>query len=119
MKNNIIVFFKDEEKLIIDEENTNKYFKKTNELFQSIDPGYKDLVSEVIEEISTLYKLALEDKGTSKPKSVTPIAGIKPKMFNDLQVEEMKELRNKGLSYRKIARIMGSSEKTIRNYLKE
>lgn len=43
----------------------------------------------------------------------------KPKMFNELQVEKIKLLRNQGASLRCIAREMGCAESTVRNYLKK
>lgn len=45
--------------------------------------------------------------------------GHRKRMFNDSQIEELKELYSKGVSKNKIAKMFGSSEKTIRNYLKE
>lgn len=42
----------------------------------------------------------------------------KPKLFNNSQVEKIKELKKQGLSNIRIAKVMGCSEGTIRNYLK-
>lgn len=43
----------------------------------------------------------------------------KKRLFNNSQIEKIKELREKGLSYREIAKEMNCSEGTIRNYLKK
>lgn len=43
----------------------------------------------------------------------------KPKMFDELQIKKIKQLRNQGASLRCIAKEMGCAESTIRNYLKQ
>lgn len=122
-----LVFYKDDERKIIDEDKTNKYLKSTNELFNHLvsnDPSYGDLVKDVIVEIVGVYNLAINDyknytdNSNNIPKSVSPIIGVRPKMFNENDVKQMKELKEKGLSHYKIAAQFGCSEKTIRNYLK-
>ena len=44
--------------------------------------------------------------------------GHRHKMFSDLEVNEIKNMYNSGISKRQIAVHFGCSEKTIRNYLK-
>lgn len=45
--------------------------------------------------------------------------GHRKRMFNDEDVEKIKELHSTGLSKNKIAKMYKCSEKTIRNYLKQ
>ncbi len=55
-----------------------------------------------------------------EPKEFTFIQGVKPKMFNKEQEEQIKKMFyvNK-MSKNKIAKVMKCNEKTIRNYLKD
>lgn len=124
-----IVFYKDQEKTIINQEKTDNYLKSINELLKYLEtkddlPNMK-ILDNVINEISNIYLIAQKDyveyteKGTDSPKSASIISGVKPRMFNQYEVNQIKQYKEMGLSNYKIARKFDCSEKTIRNYLKE
>ena len=116
-----IVFLKNKNEEIIDEEKTNIYFKNLNQVFanENNDKLVNIAINEIIElcdEVSYQSSFETSDFGKVSPKSA--INGVKPKKFNNGDVEEMLILKNKGYSNVKIAKKFKCSEKTIRNYLK-
>lgn len=138
MKDYKILFYKDIDNKIIDEKKTDKLLKYINELLSRTkitDPEYYKthyyvIANEIKELFEYGYNLGLEnkdkeekkvvestDKGVSLP--MVAIAGVRPKMFNKTQIEQIKALKDEGLSNYMIAAKFKCSEKTIRNYLKE
>ena len=130
-----IFFYTDNTNKIIDQEKTDKFFKKTNEFFNNINNDkfiYDDSINEVVAETIELYKYAFNlgynqykkelevtEEAEELPKSVNPIAGVKPKMFNQNDINMMKSFKELGYSNCEIAKKYKCNEKTIRNYLKE
>lgn len=73
------------------------------------------LVCGLVEEVNRLYA----EKVRNDAKSAKPfIQGHRHKIFSAERIGEIKRLKMQGLSNRRIAKIFGCDEKTIRNYLK-
>lgn len=80
----------------------------------------KQLTNEVKFEFVDNQIIYFIDEPTTEPKEFKPIQGVKPKMFNEEEQEQIKKLFYiDKMSKNKIAKIMKCNEKTIRNYLKD
>lgn len=78
----------------------------------------KKIQKQYAEKYENKGKSANNTNSTEQKKPFKPIAGKRKKMFTESDIENMRKLLADGNSKREIARTMGCSEKTIRNYLK-
>ena len=70
------------------------------------------------EELKRIFEPTISDKKDIKIKSEFK-QGHRKRMFNEEQVEKIKQLYADGMSKNQIAKMYRCSEKTIRNYLKQ
>ena len=73
--------------------------------------------SDFLSNFKIFKKIFSADNGYNKTKSEFK-QGHRKKMFTQKQVKQIKQMKNKGISNKKIAKYFQCSEKSIRNYLK-